>query len=368
MSGKGFAANRQNAFQAGADEFLLKPIRPSELLVLLGRITGGMTTTEPGPITSVIKQAPPSLRFWGVRGSIPAPGASTVFYGGNTSCVEVRADGELIILDSGTGIRPLGVELAAEFKDQPLKLTILITHTHWDHIQGFPFFTPAYDPKNHIHVLGYEGAREGLASILSSQMESPYFPIGLAELPSNIVIEELKDLDFRIGKVKVQAAFVNHPGVCVGYRLFTSNGSIAYLPDNEPYYRAAAQPHTQLFYKEETAQFEQSEDQKLIEFIRGTDLLIIDSQYDAEEYEAHKGWGHGSVDDVVSLAIQASVKRLFLFHHDPAHDDAKISQMLEHARKLASAKGANLTIEAAREGEKWELPAAESTSGTVVKA
>src|SRR5881396_4165249 len=123
------------------------------------------------------------LKFWGVRGSIPTPGPSTVQYGGNTSCVEIRADGEIIILDAGSGIRRLGLALAQEFKDQSLNLTLLITHTHWDHIQGFPFFVPAYDPQNKLRILGYEGAKKGLYSTLTHQMESPYFPVSLQHVP-----------------------------------------------------------------------------------------------------------------------------------------------------------------------------------------
>ncbi|HXG46724.1 MAG TPA: response regulator, partial [Methylomirabilota bacterium] len=329
ISGKGYPTTQQSAFEAGADEFLLKPINPAELVALLDRMTG---TAGAAP-ASRRKATPPSVvsvRFWGVRGSIPTPGPDTARYGGNTSCVEVRADGEIIILDSGTGIRPLGQALAREFAGQPLDLTLLITHTHWDHVQGFPFFAPAYDPKNQIRILGYEGAREGLAGIFSSQMESPYFPIGLSELPGHIVIEELKEMEFNIGPVKVKAAFMNHPGVCVGYRLFTSAGSIAYLPDNEPFYRLRAQPDTQLFHKEEALDFARAEDRKMQEFIRSAEVLIIDAQYDRDEYKNHVGWGHGCVDDAVALALQAGIKHLYLFHHDPSHSDERIEQLVGH--------------------------------------
>src|ERR1700704_4303878 len=155
------------------------------------------------------------LRFWGVRGSIPTPGPTTVEYGGNTSCVEVRADGQIIILDAGTGLRLLGRQLLDEFGDQALDLTLLLTHTHWDHIQGLPFFLPVYKPQNQLRILGFEGARHGLDNILAGQMESPFFPIGLREVPANVRIEELKDLNFNVGPVRVQACFANHPGLCV---------------------------------------------------------------------------------------------------------------------------------------------------------
>ena len=285
---------------------------------------------------------PTRVKFWGVRGSIPTPGPTTVQYGGNTSCVEVRADGQIIILDAGTGLRLLGRQLVAEFNTQPLDLTLLLTHTHWDHIQGLPFFLPVYKPQNHLRILGYEGARHGLEVVLAGQMESPFFPIGLREVPANVRIEELKEMNFSIGPVRVQATFANHPGKCVGYRLSTSDGSIAFFPDNElPRQNASA-------------------NRKLMEFLRGTDVLIMDTMYDAAEYKGHTGWGHGCLDDVVALAIEAEVKTLFLFHHDPSHDDAKVSQMLAHARELVAARKGKLQVEAAREGVMVELPAAKA--------
>ena len=295
------------------------------------------------------------MKFWGVRGSIPTPGPTTLLYGGNTSCIEIRAAGQIVILDAGTGLRLLGRELLAEFGEQPLDLTLLLTHTHWDHIQGLPFFLPVYQSNNHLRILGYEGARLGLETVLSSQMESPFFPIGLKEVPANIQIEELKDWDFSLGGVHVQACYAFHPGVCVGYKLSVAGRAVAFFPDNELRHdqRGATTSGSHAIRDPIAAR---NGEHKLAEFVRGVDVLVMDSQYDAEEYERHIGWGHGCVDEVVALAIEAQAKRLYLFHHDPNHDDAKISEMVAHARALATAQGSTLQVEAAREGLTVELP------------
>lgn len=300
-------------------------------------------------------KAPPStstrIKFWGVRGSIPTPGAGTVRYGGNTSCVEVRADGEIIILDAGSGIRLLGQSLQHEFGSDPIKLSLLISHTHWDHIQGLPFFLPAYARQNQLRVFGYDGTRARLGEILAGQMETPFFPVSMSELQGKIEIEELKEMKFQIGKVEVRAKFLNHPGVCVGYRIFTAAGSFAYMPDNEPFEQLDEQlrnrgaDNTGHKYK---APAEERAD--LVEFLRGADLLILDAQYTDEEYKNHIGWGHGSISSVVSLAADANTRRLILFHHDPNHDDALVDKLVEKARLQMAQIGKSVVVEAAQEG------------------
>jgi phosphoribosyl 1,2-cyclic phosphodiesterase/DNA-binding NarL/FixJ family response regulator len=347
-TGSGYATDRLNALEAGADEYLIKPVSPQNLVEVMARFTGEKIAAATKSSTNENPQqasAPTRLKFWGVRGSIPTPGPDTVFYGGNTSCIEIRADNEIIVLDAGSGIRPLGVALQKEFGKLPIHLTLLISHTHWDHIQGFPYFVPAYNPNNGIRILGFEGARKGLENILSAQMESSYFPISMKELPSYIRIEELRDLEFNIGAVRVKAQFLNHPGICTGYRLFTSGGSICYLTDVELFERMRSQKQS-----DEQQAFARERDERLAEFARGADVLVLDAQYDSAEYKTHVGWGHSCMEDSVAFAMEANVKRLFLFHHDPDHNDETISRLVAHGRDLVAEKKGSLIVEAAREG------------------
>ena len=251
-------------------------------------------------------------------------------YGGNTTCVEVRYGRDIIILDAGTGLRKLGLALLEEFKRGQLNLSLLLSHTHWDHIQGLPFFAPIYESRCRLHILGSEGARKSLVAAITGQMESTYFPVPFSQLPSNIEIEELEEFNFSIGHVLVRAHRANHPGVTVGYRLFSPDGIVCFFPDTEPQ--------------------RDGDDAGMLDFVRDADVLILDSQYDRAEYKQHTGWGHGCVDDSVALALRAGVKKLVLFHHDPDHDDRTIDAFVKHARALVKKRNGKLKVEAAREG------------------
>ncbi|MEI7807149.1 MAG: MBL fold metallo-hydrolase [Verrucomicrobiota bacterium] len=244
--------------------------------------------------------------------------------------MEVRCGKDIVILDAGTGLRQLGQTLLKEFTRGSLNLSLLLSHTHWDHIQGLPFFAPIYEARCRLRILGCEGARKSIVGALTGQMESTYFPVPFSKLPSNIEIEELSDFNFAIGGLLVRAQRANHPGMTVGYRLFAPDGIIVFFPDTEPR--------------------KGGDDREMLDFIRGADVLILDSQYDRSEYNRHKGWGHGCVDDSVSLALKAGVKKLILFHHDPNHDDQKMDAIVKSAVRLVARAKSKMKVEAAREG------------------
>ena len=287
------------------------------------------------------------VKFWGVRGSLPSPGPATTSVGGNTACVEIRVDDRIIILDAGTGIRELGVALGEEFKETPLDLALLISHTHWDHIHGLPFFQPAYRAGNRLRIFGCKSPGMGLGEALSRQMEPAWFPVPMASMPADITVTELNTATISIGPVEIRVARVNHPGAALGYRLQTGRGAIVYIPDCEP---AGMDAPPVPCGAAAPGPFIDATGPGLVEFIRDADLLIMDGQYDRREYVERTGWGHACIEDTVAAAASANVKQLCIFHHDPGHDDARVLQKIAGARQQAQEAGSPLKIEAAREG------------------
>jgi ribonuclease BN (tRNA processing enzyme) len=302
-----------------------------------------------------------SVRFWGVRGSIPCPGRDTVIYGGNTTCLEIRADDRLIIIDLGTGAKPLADFLMAnDFKKGPLDMDIFISHTHWDHIMGFPMFAPVFVPGNRLRIRGPVSYNDDtLASIIGDQLSYRYWPVRHSELSAKIEYEELKETTIDLGEgLKVRTKYLNHPILCLGYRFEYQGKSITTAFDHEPYRNLFPTDPNDPSYDEDAAidgvSAAKEENEKILNFYKGADILIHDAQYSAAEYEKHLGWGHSSYDNAMFTASQAGVKKLVFFHHDPNYNDKKLESLEEQCKNDAKGK-TSFEIIMAREGLKIEV-------------
>ena len=287
------------------------------------------------------------VRFWGTRGSIATPGPDTVRFGGNTSCVSLTTDaGAHVIFDCGTGARALGAALMAQ-PAKPIDATILLSHTHWDHIQGFPFFAPLFVPGNRITVCGPEGSARSLRDVLSGQMEFTYFPVELGQLPATIDFRELGEGTHEIGGARIIAQYLHHPAMTLGYRIEADGAAVAYVCDHEPYsetlWHGDLSPnHTESIVHEG--------DRRHARFMAGAGLVVHDAQYTPEEYPSKRHWGHSTYVYVVKLAALAGVQRLFLTHHDPSHDDQFIAGLERQAQDLARSLNSKLEVCCAYEG------------------
>ncbi len=286
------------------------------------------------------------VRFWGTRGSIAKPGLSTVRYGGNTSCVEARSSsGTLVVLDCGTGALGLGQALT-NGATLPVNGHMLIGHTHWDHIQGFPFFAPLFIPGNEWHIYGPRGIGASLRESLSGQMQYAYFPVTLKELGATLHYHDLVEGTLQVGDIRVTTQYLNHPALTLGFRLEADGVSVVYSTDHEPYstHRAEGNPSPLA-----------GEEERHARFLSGADLVIHDAQYTADEYPAKKGWGHSTVEYAVDTAVSAGARRLALFHHDPMRNDDAIDQLVAHARERVAQANGDMEIFAAAEGQTFEL-------------
>ena len=270
------------------------------------------------------------IRFWGTRGSIAKPGPSTVRYGGNTSCVEVRADDTLIVLDCGTGAHELGQQIVAA-NPEPVRGHLLISHTHWDHIQGFPFFSPLFRAGSEWDVYAPRQRGRSLQEILAAQMQYTYFPVPLGELAATIRYHELTEGEFELGTVRVITRYLNHPAPVLGYRLEAGGVAVVYATDHEP--------HSRHYIEQRAADGlapVHAEDKRHIEFLSKADLVIHDAQYTLEEYPEHLSWGHCPAEWAVDFAMAAHAKRLALYHHDPSRTDRAVETLLARCRQRAA--------------------------------
>ena len=292
------------------------------------------------------------VTFWGTRGSIATPGKDTLIYGGNTSCVEVRCGTDIFVFDAGTGIRPLGLALMKEFGEQPLTIHLFLSHTHWDHIQGYPFFLPAYLPTTTVHLYGSTGQGRPLEKVIRGQMDADYFPVALGDMNSALHVHEFKGKPFEIGAASVACMYLNHPGMTLGYRVSCGGKTVVYATDNEPYQQTL--PHIGL-RAEAGRDFGRRLDAEFIQFIDAADLYIGEAQYTDDEYPSRIGWGHSSITATVEAALEAKVRALAFFHHDPLHDDPMVAEMAETAARLIEERGSTLNCFAAREGQSIDV-------------
>ena len=294
------------------------------------------------------------VKFWGVRGSIPAPGPKTVLYGGNTSCIEVRlANGQLLIVDAGSGIREFGLWLMANDQKQgPLKTDILLTHTHWDHIHGYPFFIPAYIKGNEFTIHGPVSHAGNLEQIFSAQMDYTYYPIRFQSTGATVRFNELKETTIQIGAAKVTAYYLNHPILCLGYRIEADDRVVCTVFDHEPYANLFSVDGS--LDTEEAQEAQEAVDmanEKIRSHIKDADLVIHDAQYHGEkEFSSHRGWGHSSFEYALETCIAANAKQVCFFHHDPTRDDSALDKIHISIQDTLKANGNKILTFQAREG------------------
>ncbi len=346
-SAKDFKTEMDQAREWGVFEFMAKPVQPEALLEAVGRFfaaqEGGPFSSGPAPAPAPAEVFHPRMReehgafrLWGTRGSIPVSGPGFVRHGGNTSCMEVLRGEERLLFDAGSGLRDLGLSLLS---GKPRPLHLFITHTHWDHIQGFPFFAPAYIPGYHITIYAPSNVDKDLESIFRGQLDRAYFPVQLEDMRATLAFKDLEEESVEISGVRVSWEHTVHPGATVGYKIEIEGRSLAYVPDNEFLKGYFGPPEAVGPDSEQTMVHA-----RLVEFLAGVDVLIHEAQYTNEEYLNKVGWGHTSLTNGCALARLAGVKRWTITHHDPVHDDEFLEDKLNLTRQVLADLGCRLEV------------------------
>lgn len=322
ISGKTYAFDRDRALAFGADGYITKPVKSESVVEQILRIVEDRI----------------EMRFWGIRGTLPVPGPTSVRYGGNTSCVSLEFPrGAFFIFDAGSGIKGLSDYLMAE-KPQLATARIFISHPHWDHINALPFFVPLYLPGKEFEICGPAHGDITMRELISGQMDGVYFPIKIKEFSARVYFRDLKEEEIEIEGIRIRTMLLNHPGYCLGYRIAYKDRIVCYVTDNEIH--PVDSEHHNPYYI-----------QQLSAFVQGADALITDCTYTASEYTAKVNWGHSAVEQVAELAAKSGVKTLYLFHHDPGQSDDHIDAKLALARKVVKGNGAGTQCRAPVEKE-----------------
>jgi phosphoribosyl 1,2-cyclic phosphodiesterase len=326
VSAKAYEHDRKRAMELGASGFINKLVEKEHLIDRILEIAESRFT----------------LKFWGVRGTLPVPGKDSLRYGGNTNCVTLELPTRtLFIFDAGTGIKALSDALLAE-KRSPVVARIFISHPHWDHINALPFFVPLYQKGNRFEILGCSHAGLSMEKMLSAQMDGVYFPVTMQEFAADVRYRDLNEGSYSVDDVEVSTLLLKHPGHCLGYRVNCNGQAVCYVSDNELY------PRDSKFYD---ADFHE----RLVAFIRGAKYAIADATYRDEEYAPKIHWGHSPVSEVAAIAHEAGVQTLFLYHHDPDQRDDQIDAKLEAARKKLKTLGSGTVVEAPAEGDSYRF-------------
>ena len=279
-------------------------------------------------------------------------------YGGDTTCIEMKVGTETIIFDAGSGIRPLGLKLMGEAQGEAIKTHLFITHTHWDHIQGFPFFVPAFIPNNHIIIYGADHEAKTLPELFSGQMKREYFPIPIVAMGAELEFIPISEGTLEIGDIEVSSMFVNHPSMAFAYRVNYNGHSVVFGGDHEPYNNMLS--YSKIAYQVDGKQLDNEEngkekfskliDKKLALFCQDADLLIFDTAYTLDLYPQREGWGHSYPEYAVQIANMSGIKRLAITHHDPTDTDDKVDAKVEHTRQFIKASKLDIECFSAQAG------------------